>query len=60
LVSLKVYNILGEEVAELINEFREAGTYIANFEAGDLTSGIYIARLSTGNNIQTIKMSLLK
>jgi choice-of-anchor B domain-containing protein len=60
LVTLKIYNIIGEEVAELINEFREASNYTANFNAGNLTSGIYIAKLSSGNNIQTIKMSLLK
>jgi len=59
-VTLKVYNILGEEVAELINEFKEAGYYEINFSAANLPSGIYIAKLSTGNNIQTIKMSLLK
>ncbi|MCH7774130.1 MAG: choice-of-anchor B family protein [Bacteroidetes bacterium] len=60
LVTLKVYSILGEEVAELINEFKEAGIYEINFSAANLTTGIYIAKLSTGNNIQTIKMSLLK
>ncbi|MCH7963374.1 MAG: choice-of-anchor B family protein [Bacteroidetes bacterium] len=60
LVTLKVYSIIGEVVAELINEFKEAGFYEINFSAVNLTSGIYIAKLSTGNNIQTIKMSLLK
>jgi choice-of-anchor B domain-containing protein len=60
MVTLKVYSILGEEVAELINEFKEAGNYEINFSAANLPTGIYIATLSTGNNIQTIKMSLLK
>ncbi len=60
LVTLNIYSILGEEVAELINEFKEAGNYEINFSADNLTTGIYIAKLSTGNNIQTIKMSLLK
>jgi len=67
LVTLKVYSILGEVVAELLNEFKEAGIYEIKFSADNLpagrqglTSGIYIAKLSTGNNIQTIKMSLLK
>jgi len=59
-VTLKVYSILGEEVAELINEFKGAGIYELNFSATNLTTGIYIAKLSAGNNIQTIKMSLLK
>ena len=60
LVTLNIYNIIGEVVVELINEFKEAGNYEINFSADNLTSGIYIAKLSTGNNIQTIKMSLLK
>ncbi len=60
LVTLRVYGILGEEVAELLNEFKEAGNYEINFSAANLPTGIYIAKLSTGNNIQTIKMSLLK
>jgi hypothetical protein len=60
LVTLKIYNIIGEEVAELINGFKEAGNYEIIFSADNLTTGIYIAKLSTGNNIQTIKMSLLK
>ena len=60
LVTLRVYSILGEEVAELLDEFKEAGNYEINFSAANLPTGIYIAKLSTGNNIQTIKMSLLK
>jgi hypothetical protein len=60
MVTLKIFNIIGEEVAELLNEFKEAGNYEINFSADNLTTGIYIAKLSTGNNIQTIKMSLLK
>ncbi|MCH7963373.1 MAG: choice-of-anchor B family protein [Bacteroidetes bacterium] len=60
LVTLRVYSILGEEVAELLNEFKEAGNYEINFFAANLPTGIYIAKLSTGNNFQTIKMSLLK
>ncbi|MCH8032813.1 MAG: choice-of-anchor B family protein [Bacteroidetes bacterium] len=45
LVTLKVYSIIGEVVAELINEFKEAGFYEINFSAVNLTSGIYIAKL---------------
>jgi len=60
LVTLKIFNIIGEEVAELLNEFKEAGNYEINFSADNLTTGIYIAKLTAGNNIQTIKMSLLK
>jgi choice-of-anchor B domain-containing protein len=60
LVTLKVFNVIGEEVAELINEFKEAGNYDVNFSADNLTTGIYFAKLTAGNNIQTIKMNLLK
>ena len=60
LVTLKVFNIVGEEVADLINEFKEAGNYDINFSANNLTTGIYFAKLTAGNNIQTIKMNLLK
>ncbi len=60
LVTLRVYSILGAEVAELLDELKEAGNYEINFSAANLPTGIYIAKLSTGNNIQTIKMSLLK
>ena len=60
LVTLKIYNIIGEIVSELLDEFKEAGIYEINFSADNLPTGIYIAELSTGNNFQTIKMSLLK
>ena len=60
LVSLKVYNVLGEEVAELINKELTTGTYTVNFNASKLTSGIYFYTLSSGNFVQTKKMLLLK
>ena len=60
LVTLKVFNIIGEEVAELVNEFIEAGSHTVNFSASNLSTGIYLARLSIGQNTQMIKMSLLK
>jgi len=59
-VELKVYDILGNEVATLVNEEQPAGTYRADFDGKKLSSGLYIAQLSTGSKIQTIKMSLLK
>jgi hypothetical protein len=59
-VQLKVYDIIGNEVAILVNENQSAGTYRANFSGEGLSSGLYIAQLSTGNFVQTIKMSLLK
>lgn len=60
LVSLKVYNSLGEEVAELINETKQAGKYEINFNSVELSSGIYFYRIQAGSFIQTKKMTLLK
>jgi hypothetical protein len=59
-VTLIVYDILGNEVAMLTDEYREAGSYYAVFEASDLASGLYIARLQAGSYSETIKMSLMK
>jgi len=59
-VQLKVYDILGNEVATLVNEEQSAGTYRADFTGNDLASGLYIAKLQVGNYTKTIKMTLLK
>jgi len=59
-VQIKVYDILGNEVATLVNEEQSAGTYRADFTANNLASGLYIAKLQAGNYTKTIKMSLLK
>jgi len=58
--TLKVYDVLGNEVALLVNEERPAGRYEAQFNAANLTSGIYFYRLQVRNFIQTKKMTLLK
>ena len=60
LVTLKVYNLLGEEAAELINSEMTAGAYNYNFNASSLTSGIYFYSLQAGNFSVTKKMILLK
>jgi hypothetical protein len=59
-VHLKVYDVLGNEVVELVNEEQSAGTYRADFTADNLASGLYIAKLQAGSYTKTIKMSLLK
>lgn len=59
-VSLKVYDIIGNEVATLVNEKKDAGKYSVNFDASNLTSGVYIYKLSTNNFVQTKKMMLVK
>ena len=60
-VTLKVYDILGTEIAELIsNEQKSAGRYEVNFDASNLASGTYIYKLQAGDFVQTKKMILLK
>lgn len=59
-VVLKIYNLLGETVAELINENLAAGVHTVDFDASNLNSGIYFYELKTGNFLSTKKMILLK
>ena len=58
--TLIVFDVLGNEVAVLVDEFRPAGRYEATFEAGNLASGIYLYKLQAGDFIQTNKMILMK
>ncbi|MBL1212407.1 MAG: T9SS type A sorting domain-containing protein [Ignavibacteriae bacterium] len=58
--SLIVYNSLGQEVAELVNNQLEAGSHQYNFDAKNLTSGIYFYKLESENFVQVRKMMLLK
>ena len=58
--TLRIYDMLGNEVAILVDEYRQAGNYEINFNAIELTSGIYFYRLETSDLIQTKKMLLLK
>jgi len=60
LVTLKVYDVLGREVAALVNEEKSLGTYQLNFDASSLASGIYFYKLQAGSFISTKKMILLK
>ncbi|MFH1112217.1 MAG: T9SS type A sorting domain-containing protein [Patescibacteria group bacterium] len=60
LVTLKVYNLLGQEMVTLVNEVKEPGSYKVNFDGSRLTSGIYFYRLQTGDKIATQKMVLVK
>ena len=59
-VILKVYDILGNEVATLVNEEKPAGSYEVNFDANNLSSGIYFYKIQAGDFIATKKMLLLK
>jgi hypothetical protein len=59
-VELKVYDVLGNEVATLVNEEQSAGVYRTDFIGTNLTSGIYFYKLQTGSFVETKKMILLK
>lgn len=59
-VTLKVYNLLGQEVATVLNQFMSSGRFEVNFEASDLPSGIYTYVLSAGNFSSVKKMMLIK
>ena len=60
LVTLKVYDILGNEVATLVNEEKPAGSYEVNFDGSVLPSGIYFYRLESVNFVGVRKMILIK
>lgn len=59
-VELKIFNLLGQEVAQLLNEEFEAGTYNVNFNAQNLSSGIYFYTINAENFSSTKKMILMK
>lgn len=59
-ISLKIYNMLGEELVTLVNEHQSPGVYHYNFNAEDFASGVYIYRLKTNFDSQSKKMILLK
>ncbi len=58
--TLKVFDAIGREVATLVNEMQEAGTYAVQFNAAGLSSGIYFYTLRAGNFVENKKMFLIK
>lgn len=60
LVTLKVYDVLGNEVTTLVNEIQPAGNYQIRFDATNLSSGVYLYKLSAGSFNHTKKLILLK
>ena len=60
LVSIAVYDVLGREIVNLVNEYKDSGIYEAQFDAGNLPTGIYYYTLRAGDFSQTSKMLLVK
>lgn len=59
-VSLKVYDILGREVASVVDQYQYAGTYTVSFNASELSSGVYIYRLTAGDFTAQKKLVVMK
>lgn len=60
LVTIRVYNLIGQEVAVLVNEYKNAGNYKVDFNAASLTSGVYFYKITSGNYSESKKMILMK
>ncbi len=59
-VTLEVYNILGQRIKKLVDEFQHEGNYKITFDASELPTGVYIYRLKSGSYIESKKMLILK
>jgi hypothetical protein len=59
-VTIRIYDIIGNEIDTIVNEIKPAGTYQVAFNAEDLTSGVYFYKIIAGNFVQTKKMILLR
>ncbi|QQS34895.1 MAG: polysaccharide deacetylase family protein [Ignavibacteriales bacterium] len=59
-ITLKIYDVLGNELKELFEGYKTSGSYEVKFDAHEFPSGIYFYRLSDGNSTKTMKMILLK
>ena len=59
-VTLEVFNSLGQKVMELVNSYKSAGYHREIFDASNLSSGVYLYKLTTASFIKTNKMLLIK
>ena len=59
-VTLKIYNLLGNEVATLVSEELQPGTYSTSWDASNMPSGVYFSRLQSGTFVQSRKIVLMK
>lgn len=60
LVTLKVYDLLGRELATLVNQWKPAGRYLVNWDATGLPTGVYFCRMQAGDFVETKKLLLLR
>jgi hypothetical protein len=60
IVNLKIYNLMGEEILTLLNDYKDIGTYTIDFNASGLSSGIYFYKIISGNYTEIKKMVLIK
>jgi hypothetical protein len=60
LATVNVYDVLGREVATLVNEVKEPGSYTVHWDASSVGSGVYFYRLRAGSFVQTRRMMLVK
>ena len=59
-VTLKVYNLVGQVVKTLVSEYQEVGTYSKQFDASELSAGVYLYKLQVNNFTSVKRMTLLK
>jgi hypothetical protein len=59
-VNLKIYDVLGNEVATIVSQVQNPGTYLVSFDASGLSSGVYFYRIESGSFVKINKMMLLK
>jgi hypothetical protein len=59
-VTVKIFDILGKEIKTLVNESKDAGSYSINFNASELSSGVYFYTIKAGKFTETKKMALIK
>jgi len=59
-VKISVFDVLGQEVKTLVNEYKQAGTYNVRFDASELPSGVYFYKITSGDFTSTKKLTLIK
>jgi hypothetical protein len=60
MVTIKIYDLLGREIKTLVNEIKNAGSYIVTFNGSEFASGVYFYRIQTKDFVQVKRMVLIK